>query len=67
MLNHLGSTPGCEFGLTVDVHAVLVFGLVLLSQPHLPKSSLHEQRSETSQLGTAELPTRQSLFVVWMV
>ena len=50
-VNHLRSTPRREFGLTVNVHAALESGLVLLSQPHLPKSSPHEQRPETSQLG----------------
>ena len=49
--DHLGSTQGREFGLTVKVHAALVFGLVLLSQPHLSKSSPHEQPIGTSQLG----------------
>jgi hypothetical protein len=48
--DHLGSTQGCEFGLTVVVHAAVDSGLVLISQPHLPKSSPHEQPIGTSQL-----------------
>ena len=40
--DHLGSTPRGEFGLTVRVHAAVVPGEVLLSQPHLSKSSPHE-------------------------
>ena len=49
-VDHLGSTHRGEFGLTVDVHAALVLGLVLLSQPHLSKSSPHEQPIGTSHL-----------------
>jgi hypothetical protein len=48
--DHLGSTQRGEFGLTVSVHAAVVLGSVLLSQPHLSKSSLHEQPIGTSQL-----------------
>ena len=42
-VDHLGSTQRREFGLTVGVHAAGVLGWVLLSQPHLSKSSTHEQ------------------------
>ena len=48
--DHLGSTPRSEFGLTVGVHAAAVLGQVLISQPHLSKSSPHEQPIGTSQL-----------------
>jgi hypothetical protein len=34
----------------VGVHAALVLGLVSISQPHLSKSSPHEQPIGTSQL-----------------
>ena len=49
--DHLRSTQRGEFGLTVRVHAALVLGLVLISQPHLSKSSPHEQPIGTSHLG----------------
>jgi hypothetical protein len=48
--NHLGSTERGESGLTVAVHAAVVPGEVLISQPHLSKSSPHEQPIGTSQL-----------------
>ena len=47
----LGPTQSGELGLAVNVHAVLEFGLVLISQPHLPESSPHEQPIGTSHLG----------------
>jgi hypothetical protein len=50
--DHLGSTHGGQFGVTVTVHAAVDFGLVLISQPHLPKSSPHEQPIGTSHLGS---------------
>lgn len=40
--DHLRSTPRDEFGLTGRVPAAVVLGSVLISQPHLPKSSPHE-------------------------
>lgn len=46
----LGSTRRCEFGVTVNVHAEVAVGEVLLSQLHLPNSSPHEQPPETSHL-----------------
>ena len=49
--DHLGSTQGGEFGLTVRVHVALEFGLLVISQPHLSNSSPHEQPIGTSQLG----------------
>ena len=48
--DHPGSTPGSEFGLTVQLHAALAFGWMVISQPHLSKSSPHEQPMGTSQL-----------------
>jgi hypothetical protein len=48
--DHLGSTQRGQFGVTVTVHAAVGFGLVLISQPHLPKSSPHEQPIGTSHL-----------------
>lgn len=54
-----------ELGLTVDVHAVVDFGLVSISQPHLLNSSPHEQRPETSHLVTdlkAESLSRTFIF-----
>ena len=50
--DHLGSTQRGELGLTVRVHAAVVPGSVLISQPHLSKSSPHEQPIGTSQLGS---------------
>ncbi len=52
-MDHLRSTPRGEFGLTGRVPAAVVLGSVLISQPHLPKSSPHEQPIGTSQLGAA--------------
>ena len=49
--DHLHSTQDGELGFTVRVHVALVFGSVLISQPHLTKSSPHEQPIETSHLG----------------
>ena len=40
--DHLRSTPRGEFGLIGRVPAAVVLGSVLISQPHLPKSSPHE-------------------------
>ena len=54
--DHLGSTQRREFGLTVGVHAALVLGSVLLSQPQLSKSSPHEQPIGISQLGMKAAP-----------
>ena len=54
-MDHLGSTQRGEFGLTVRVHAALVLGLVLISQPHLSKSSPHEQPIGTSHLGVSRV------------
>ena len=46
----LRSTPRRKAGLTVQVHTAVVLGSVSISQPHLSKSSPHEQPLGTSQL-----------------
>ena len=46
----LNFDDGREFGVMVDVHTALDFGLVLVLQPHFPKSSPHEQPIGTSHL-----------------
>lgn len=48
--DHLGSTQRGEFGFTMRVHAAVVLGMVSISQPHLSKSSPHEQPIGTSHL-----------------
>jgi len=48
--DHLDSTQHREFGLTVRVHAAVVFGSVLFSHLHFSNSSPHEQPIGTSQL-----------------
>ena len=59
-MDEFRSTARGELGSTVQVHAALDFGSVLISQPHLSKSSPHEQPIGTSQLGEKTPPHRAS-------
>ena len=58
-VDHLGSTHRGQLGFTVRVHAAVVLGSVLISQPHLPKSSPHEQPIGTSHLARAAMSARK--------
>ena len=49
--DHFRSTQSGEFGLTMRVHVTVVSGAVLISRPHLSRSSPHVQPIGTSQLG----------------
>lgn len=54
--DHFRSTQSGEFGLTMRVHVTVVSGAVLISRPHLSRSSPHVQPIGTSQLGDPSLP-----------
>ena len=48
--DHFRSTQSGEFGLTMRVHVTVVSGAVLISRPHLSRSSPHVQPIGTSHL-----------------